>query len=485
MSLVAERRLNLVGGTWVDAGGTLEVRDPSDERVVVGLVPAMDAGDVDRVYAAAAAGFEAWRATSSVDRGRVLLEAAGLLRERREQIAVTLTREMGKTLAEASGEVAKAADFFEYYGGLGRAARGEVLAHERTDTMAYTVHEPRGVVLAITPWNDPLLTPARKLAPALIAGNSVILKPASYTPLVAVALAEVLHDAGAPAGVVNTVTGTGAEIGGALLAQPGLAAVSFTGSNEVGAGLARELGPRNVPLLAELGGKNAAVVLGDADLEAAADAIAGAAFAQAGQRCTATSRVIVERPVLAALTDALAARAERLVVGPGLDPETTMSPLVAAAARDDVLGFVERAQGDGADLVAGGAAPTNAARAHGCYVMPTIFADVGVEAEIWNEEIFGPVVALTVADDETEALGLLNRSRYGLAAALYTRDSGAIHRFAVGADVGQLAVNLPTSGWDVHMPFGGAKSSGSGHKEQGVEGLAFYEKVKTVAIAAG
>jgi len=483
MTATADRKLNLVGGEWRDASGSLDVRDPTDERAVIGSVPAMDAADVAAAYDAAAAGFETWRATSSVVRGRVLLKAAVLLRERRDEIARGLTREMGKLLGEASVEVDKSADFFEYYGGLGRAGRGEMLAHERADVTAYTLHEPLGVVLAITPWNDPLLTPARKLAPALIAGNAVVLKPASHTPLIALELASVLHDAGLPAGVVNTVTGSGAAIGDALLEHPALRAVSFTGSNEVGAGIERTLAGRGVGLLAELGGKNAAIVLADADVEKAADTIAAAAFAQAGQRCTATSRVIAERAVVAPLVAALKARAERFVLGSGLDQGTTMGPLVAGSQRDDVLGFVERAVADGAQLATGGERPADEARVHGCWVTPAVLTDVDPASEIWTEEVFGPVVAVVAADDEAHALALLNDSRYGLAAAIYTNDAGAVQRFVAGAETGQVAVNLPTSGWDVHMPFGGWKASGSGHKEQGLEGLEFYRRTKTVAIA--
>ncbi|MBS1892971.1 MAG: aldehyde dehydrogenase [Actinobacteria bacterium] len=475
--------LNLVGGEWRDASGSIDVLDPSDEREVVASVPAMDAADVEAAFAAAAAGAATWRATSSVDRGRILLRAADLLRERAPEIARVLTREMGKTLAEATAEVGKAADFFEYYGGLGRGARGELIAHERADVTAYTVHEPLGVVLAITPWNDPLLTPARKLAPALIAGNSVVLKPATYTPLVALELARALDDAGLPAGVVNTVTGNGAAIGHALISQPSLAAVSFTGSNEVGAELRKTLAVRDIPLLAELGGKNAAIVLADAPVDLAAASIAAAGWAQAGQRCTATSRVIVERPLLEPLVEELRRRAEAFVVGPGLEPGTTFGPLVSGSQRDSVLGFVERAVAEGAEVVVGGGAPEGEDRAHGCYVSPTLLVDVSPDSEIWTEEVFGPVIAVVAADDEAHALELLNGSRYGLAAALYARDIGAIGRFVAGADVGQVAVNLPTSGWDVHMPFGGAKVSGSGHKEQGLEGLHFYTRTKTVAIA--
>ena len=256
---------------------------------------------------------------------------------------------MGKTLAEASGEVGKAADFFEYYGGLGRAERGSLLSHENPDVMSWTVHEPLGVVLAITPWNDPLLTPARKLAPALVAGNTVVLKPASDTPVIAIELARVLHDAGLPPGVLNTVTGAGRRIGGALLEHPALKAVSFTGSNDVGDSLKAALAGRDVRLLAELGGKNAAVVLADADLERAVASIAAAAFAQAGQRCTATSRVLVQRDVVDAVRDGLVRAADAHVLGPGVDPGVSMGPLVSPAQRDSVAGLRRAGTGEGRD----------------------------------------------------------------------------------------------------------------------------------------
>jgi len=472
--------LNLVDGAWQSSAEQLEVRNPADTRELLATVPSMDARDVHAVFEAAERATGPWRAMSQVDRGRVLLRAAQLMRERRDELSRTLSLEMGKTLAEAYGEVGKAADFFEYYGGLGRAERGSLLAHENPDVMAWTVHEPLGVVLAITPWNDPLLTPARKLAPALIAGNTVVLKPASDTPLIALELARVLHDAGLPPGVVNTVTGAGRTIGAALLEHPALAAVSFTGSNDVGDSLEASLVGRGIPLLAELGGKNAAVVLADADLDRAVSSIAAAAFAQAGQRCTATSRVLVQREVFDVVRDGLVRAASGHVLGPGADTGTSMGPLVSPSQRDAVAGFVERA------LVAGASRATSAEwvspSEHGCYVPPTVLTHVDPGMEIWTDEVFGPVVALVAFDTLEEAVDLVNASRFGLAAAIYTSGLDAAHAFAARADVGQVAVNLPTSGWDVHMPFGGFKTSGSEHKEQGLEGLDFYRRTKTVAM---
>jgi len=472
--------LNLVGGEWHPGPEELEVRNPADTREVVATVPSMDAAGVHAAFDAAERAATTWRRVSQVDRGRVLLRAAQLLRDRQDDLSRTLTLEMGKTLAEARGEIGKAADFFEYYGGLGRAERGELLAHENPAVMAWTVHEPLGVVLAITPWNDPLLTPARKLAPALVAGNTVVLKPASDTPVIALELARVLHDAGLPPGVLNTVTGAGRRIGGALLDHPALQAVSFTGSNDVGDTLKSALAGRDVRLLAELGGKNAAVVLADADIERTVASIAAAAFAQAGQRCTATSRVLVQRDVVGDVRDGLVQAAGAHVLGAGVDPGVSLGPLVSPALRDSVQGFVERALAKGATR-ATSPAPALPGE-HGCFVAPTVLTDVDPAMEIWTDEVFGPVVALVAFDTLDEALDLVNASRFGLAAAIYTSDLSAAHAFAERADVGQVAVNLPTSGWDVHMPFGGFKTSGSGHKEQGQEGLDFYRRTKTVAL---
>jgi alpha-ketoglutaric semialdehyde dehydrogenase len=480
-----ERRLNLVGGEWVGSGSDewISVLDPADLRRTVAEVPAMDADEVAETYRAASTGQQAWGALSAIARGRVLLRAAAMLRERKTELAALITAEMGKTLIEAQIEVDKSADFFEYYGALSRLEVGEVLPHERTEVTAWTRHEPLGVVLAVTPWNDPLLTPARKLAPALAAGNAVVLKPASYTPLIGIELARVLADAGVSSGAVNTITGSGGKIGQALLDDPNVHAVSFTGSNEVGAEIEQALLGTGVRLLAELGGKNAAIVLGDADLELASTTIAAAAFAQAGQRCTATSRVIVQRSVYQDVIERLSQLARDHRIGAGAGQGTTLGPLVSSSQRASVEAFIARASDEGATLRAGGRRPGGAELQHGCFLEPTVLADVRESMEIWTEEVFGPVVAVLAVDDEAEALSALNASRYGLAASIFTRNLQAAMRFVRAADAGQVAVNLPTSGWDVHFPFGGFKESGRGHKEQGLEGLDFYRQTKMVVVA--
>jgi aldehyde dehydrogenase (NAD+) len=475
----------LSGGEWVTTGEWIDVHDPADVRTPIARIPALAAKDVTRAYDHAERAFAAWKRTSPFERARVFTEAARLLRERVEAIAADVTAENGKTLAEARGETLKAADFFEYYAGLARQGYGTLLHDARPDTRTHTQREPIGVILVIAPWNDPLITPARKLAPLLATGNAAVFKPATETPLSGLHLARALHDAGLPAGVLNVVTGRTAEIEEALLDDSRIAGVTFTGSNAVGNRIRRRLADRNVRFQGELGGKNASAVLKDADLPAAARAVVAASFGQAGQRCTATSRVIVEQPVYEEFVRLLVAEVEALVVGAGSAPGTTLCPLSSPRQRDSVLADIERAVQEGAVILTGGDADTDGERAHGCYVRPTVLADVTPESALWREEVFGPVLAVRAVDGFDQVVEAVNDSVYGLAAAVFTRDLAAAHRFADEAECGQVAVNTTTTGWDVHLPFGGFRDSGTAYKEQGEEVLRFSTRVKTVAVHFG
>lgn len=475
----------LLGGQWVAADAWLEVHDPSDTRTPVARVPALGAREVARAYDEAEKGFALWRRTSPFERSRVFHETARLLRERAALITDAVVTENGKTLQEAGGEVQKAADFFEYYAGLARTGYGTLVHDARPETRTSFHHEPLGTVLAITPWNDPLLTPARKLAPALAAGNAVVLKPASETPMSALHLARALHDAGLPAGVLGVVTGRGGSISAPLLEDPRVAAVTFTGSNAVGESIRRSLADRNVRFQGELGGKNATVVLADADLTAAVKAVIAAGFGQTGQRCTATSRVLVERSVYAEFTGLLLDAVAALRLGSRETDNLSVGPLVSTGQRRSVLADIARAVQEGATVLAGGDTPKDDAYAHGCWVLPTVLGDVTREMAVWREEVFGPVVVVRAVDGFDEAVEEVNDSGFGLAAALFTRDLRAAHRFADEADCGQVAVNTTTTGWDVHHPFGGFRDSGSAFKEQGTEALRFYTRVKTVAFHFG
>jgi alpha-ketoglutaric semialdehyde dehydrogenase len=475
---------NLIAGHWRSDGELppAEDRDPADDRDLLALVPSLGPAQVTAAIDAAAHAFPGWRATPATDRGAILLRAAELLRQRRDEVARDISRENGKTLGEAGVEVDKSADFLAYYAGVGRLPYGDLLDDGRPGTLVMTRREPLGAVVIITPWNDPLLTPARKLSPALITGNTVVLKPAPETPLAMYHLARALHDAGLPAGVLSTVTGDPEVIGAALLDDPRVRAVSLTGSGATGNLLERRLAGRPVRFEAEMGGKNAAVVLADADLDLAVSTIAAAAFAQAGQRCTAASRVFAEDAILPGLLKQLvtAARSHRL--GPGTADGTTMGPLISRPHRDKVLAGVRAAAGGGATVLCGGTAPQDPRLAHGCFFEPTVVTDAGPELAIWRDELFGPVVAVAATGGLDEAVAAVNDSPFGLSAALFTSQVGAAHRFIEEVDTGQVSVNLPTSGWDVHHPFGGFKASGSAFKEQGLEGVRFYTKVKTAAL---
>lgn len=472
----------LIDGTWQGADEWLDVWNPADLREPVAQVPALTPAQVTEIYRAAAAGAKTWRTTSPFERAAVLRRAAALLRERADEIAADVVAENGKTLAEARGEAGKAADFCEYYAGQAREAYGSLLHDARPDTRTQVQREPIGVVLAITPWNDPLLTPARKVAPALACGNAVVLKPATETPTSAMHLARALHDAGLPAGVLNVVTGRTSQISDALLNDASIAAVTFTGSNEVGERLRETVSTRNVRFQAELGGKNATVVLADADVDTAVAGIVAAGFGQGGQRCTATSRVLVESGIYEQLVETLGARLRAITVGDGADAATTMGPMTSAGHRDSVVAAIKQARDQGATVAFGGGAPAAGTLAHGCYVEPTLLTDVTSEMDVWRDEVFGPVVVVRPVADLDEAIDAVNDSDFGLAAAIFTNQIGAAYRFIDAVDCGQVAVNTTTTGWDVHHPFGGFRDSGSAFKEQGEEALRFYSRVKVVAI---
>lgn len=456
--------------------------NPADESKVVGSFPNMDSIDVDRAVQAAAGAFVTWRDMGILQRGKILLQTAALLRDRADRLALDLSREMGKTLKEARGELASAANFFEYYGGLARHPVGDVLADGRQGVRGWAQREPIGVVCLITPWNDPTATPARKLGPALLCGNTVVLKPAPETPLAARHLVEALHDAGAPAGVINLVTGENDRVGPALVAHRGLAAISFTGSTLVGRYLEKQLAGSGTRLQTEMGGKNAVLVLEDADLDAAVDAILLAGFGQTGQRCTATSRVVVETALADELISKLSTRINQLTVGAGDDPGTDVGPLVSSLQLERVTDAIKRALAEGGRVICGGARPTKSSLRKGHFIDPTLITEITSSSSVWREEIFGPVISLMTVDSLAEGIQAVNDSPYGLSASIFTSSLAHAHRFVDEVNTGQVSVNLPTVGWDAHVPFGGFKDSGSPFKEHGVDGLQFYSRVKSVMV---
>lgn len=481
---MTEPYTNLIGGRWVDAasGERFERPNPADESQIIGSFPNMDGADVDRAVQHAVDAAGPWRDLGVLERGRILLQAAALIRERRDRLAADLSAEMGKTLSEARGEVASAAAFFEYNGGLARHPAGDLLADKRPGVHGWAQREPVGVVCLITPWNDPAATPARKLGPALLCGNTVVLKPAPETPLAARHLIEALHDAGAPAGTINLVTGDNERVGPPLLANRAIRAVSFTGSTAVGRYLEEQLAGTGTRLQTEMGGKNAVLVLEDADLDEATDAIIGAGFGQTGQRCTATSRVVAHRAIADELHQRLAARIGELTIGAGSTEGTDVGPMVSRRQLERVTTAIDGAVADGATIVCGGGRPTGEQLDRGYFLEPTLVTDVSSDAAVWQQEIFGPVIAIMPVDSYEQGVEAVNDSAYGLSASIFTSSLAHAHRFVDEVETGQVSVNLPTTGWDVHVPFGGFKDSGSPFKEHGVAGLHFYSRIKSVMM---
>ena len=391
-----------------------------------------------------------------------------------------MTREEGKTLPEAKGEVKRAINILRYFGGEGARQFSYQIPSERDNVFCYTLRKPLGVVALITPWNFPSAIPAWKMAPALVAGNTVVIKPASLAPLSAYRIVEALHEAGIPAGVLNYVTGAGGAVGNALVEHPAVRAVSFTGSCEVGNALYEKVTRRKVRVQLEMGGKNPTVVLKDADLDYAADVLVNGAFFSTGQKCTACSRAIIEKSIYEPLLEKLVAKTRKLKVGNGLEPGVDIGPAVDAAQLETDLKYIEIAKNEGAKLVCGGKRLTGGIYDLGYFVEPTLFTGVTPEMRIAQEEVFGPVLGLMVADDFEDAMRLANGVRFGLSASIVSRDLTRVHQFINRIEAGLITVNLPTAGVEYQLPFGGTKESSFGMREQGPAALDFYTETRTV-----
>jgi len=475
---------NFIGGEWVEAETerTVPNLNPADTREVMGWIPLSSTDDAKRAVAAAREAFPAWRDTPAPVRGRILFEAWRIMEAEQESLARTLTREEGKTVKEAAGEVKRTINVLEYMAGEGRRMPGETLPSELARNFCYTIRQPLGVVACITPWNFPLCIPVWKIAPALVAGNTVVFKPATLTPDTSCALIDIFERAGLPKGVLNMVIGSGSAVGNTLLDHPQVRGVSFTGSNEVGAHVYGRAAARMIRAQCEMGGKNPVVVLADADLEAAADASALGAFGSTGQRCTATSRVIVEEEVADEFVEMLAERARRLKVGNGLAAGIDMGPAVDKSQLETDLRYISVGLEEGAHVVCGGGRMQDGDHEHGYFVEPTVFDHVTARMRVAQEEIFGPVVSVIRVADFEEAMEAANSVRYGLSSSIFTSDTTTAFRFVDGIEAGIVHINSGTPGGEAQVPFGGMKDTGVGQREQGSNAIDFFTEVKSVYV---
>ncbi|BAS26940.1 aldehyde dehydrogenase family protein [Limnochorda pilosa] len=474
---------NYIDGRWVEAasGARTEDRNPATGEVL-GQVVKGGAREAEEAVAAARRAFDRWRLYPAPRRAEILFRAAQMMVERKEELARMMTREMGKVLAEARGDVQEGIDMTYFMAGEGRRLAGQTVPAEHPDKWAMSVRDPVGVVAAITPWNFPMAIPTWKLMPALVAGNTAIFKPASETPILAYELVRILEEAGLPPGVLNLVTGPGSEVGEALLNHPDVDLISFTGSLEMGRHVQEVAAPKLKRVHLELGGKNAITVLADADLDLAVQGIVWSAFGTTGQRCTACSRVIVERPVHGQLLEKLVARVQALRLGDGLDPSTDVGPLINRAAVEKVGEYVRIGKEEGARLVVGGEPAAEGDLARGHFFRPTIFDGVRPDMRLAQEEIFGPVLSVITVDSLEEAVQVNNRVPYGLSSALYTRDVNKAFRAMRDLSSGICYVNAGTIGAEIQLPFGGVRGTGNGHREAGIAALEVYTEWKAIYV---
>jgi alpha-ketoglutaric semialdehyde dehydrogenase len=474
---------NLIGDDWVAAksGATFKSVNPANHDEVIGEFAASGPADVDAAVAAAKAAFPAWSLMPAPKRGEILFKVARLLAEHKEELSRLMTREMGKVLPEARGDVQEAIDVAYYMAGEGRRMFGQTVPSEMPDKFAMAIRRPIGVVGIITPWNFPVAIPGWKLFPALICGNTAVIKPASDTPACLVRFVELLRQGGVPAGVVNVVTGSGGEVGNAIVAHPDVRVISFTGHTDTGVEISRTAAETLKRVSLELGGKNPIVIWEDADLDLALDSVVWSAFGTSGQRCTAASRIVVHRTVHDRFVDALRKRVASLVLGSGLDDATDVGPVINDQAVERIAAYAVVGREE-ADLVIGGEPARDGKLAKGSFFQPTIFAEVRPDARIAQEEIFGPVTSVIPVDDWDEAVRVVNDVKYGLSTSLFTQNINLAFRSIRDFESGLGYVNHGTIGAEAHLPFGGVKATGNGHREVGQASLDFFSEWKSVYI---
>jgi alpha-ketoglutaric semialdehyde dehydrogenase len=476
--------LNYIEGQWVPAqsAATLERYNPADTRELVATFPSSKAVDVDAAVQAARQAYKSWRLVPAPDRAEYVYRMGELLLQRKEELAYLMSREMGKPLLETRGDVQEGIDCAFYSAGEGRRLFGQTTPSEMRNKFAMTLRMPLGVCALITPWNFPIAIPCWKALPALVCGNTLILKPAQYTSACATLLFQIFEAAGLPAGVVNLVHGSGEVAGQALVEHPGVDLVSFTGSSRVGAEVGAICGRTHKRVCLEMGGKNAQIVMEDADLELAVEGALWGAFGTTGQRCTATSRLILHTQIKTRFTEMLLERTQKLRLGPGIAPKTEVGPLVSQIQRQRVQEYLEVARNEGAKILIGGTVASQEELQQGYFFQPTILDEVQPASRIAREEIFGPVVALLEVHSFEEAIAVLNDTSYGLSSSVYTQDVNRAFQAMRDIEAGITYINGPTIGAEVHLPFGGVKQTGNGHREAGSTALDIFTEWKTVYV---
>ena len=475
---------NFVNGRWVDSisGATFESTNPANREEVLGTFARSNGADVDAAVTAAADAYPDWMRTPSPERADYVLRVALLLEQRKDEIAEVMTREMGKTLKESRADVQEGIDFAHFMAGEGRRAMGQAIPAELPDKLWMTVRHPIGVVGLITPWNFPIAIPLWKIAPAVISGCTAVFKPAEDTPLCAALLVDMFAEVGLPPGVLNLINGMGADAGAALVDHPGVKAISFTGSLEVGRRINEICGRAMKRCSLELGSKNALIVMPDAAMDTAVEASAWGAFATSGQRCTATSRLIVHDDVRAEFTDHLVDRVSGMKVGNGLDPDVELAPVINAKQKDRILEYINVGRREGAKVLIGGDVLEGPEHAAGNFLSPTVFDDMTASMRIAREEIFGPVTGIMRVDSIEDAIAVANSIDYGLSCSIYTHDITNVFKAVQQLEFGLVYVNAPTIGAEVQVPFGGMKNTGNGHREAGPQALDEFTEWKTVGI---
>jgi len=482
--ITVRRYNNLIDGRWTEpsSGAFFADGNPADRLDVIGEFPESTVEDVSAAVNAAALAYKKWRLVPAPKRAEILYRAAALLTERKESLAGDMTREMGKVLKETRGDVQEAIDMTYYIAGEGRRLHGHTTPSELRDKYMMSIRVPLGVAAVITPWNFPMAIPSWKIIPALVTGNTVVLKPSPEAPLSAYNFVQILVEAGIPPGVVNLVTGTGSVTGAHLVSHPDVALVSFTGSTETGRAINQSVAPSLKRISLEMGGKNAIVVMDDADLELAVDGAVWGGFGTTGQRCTAASRLILQESIYEDFLAKFVARAKSLKVGNGLEPETEMGPCVNESQLYKVEKYVQIGKDEGARLLCGGYRLTGGLYDNGYFYAPTIFGEVDPEMRIAKEEIFGPVVVALRFRELEEAIAICNRTNYGLSSSIYTGNVNHAFRAMRDLDAGITYINAPTIGAEVHLPFGGVKQTGNGHREGGPTVIDFFTEWKTVYV---